>query len=89
MKNKILRGIFALVLLSVSPVFLLAIIGIFYILFQIIGGVSFTASVQSFINFIYSLIPYLSYLTTIPVILVLTMLFIKNREKIKKKLLKK
>lgn len=81
MINKIIKGFLGIITLTISPFIMLAIVGILYVTFQMIGGVSFTAGVESFVNFIYSLVPFFSYLTAIPVAIVLTILFIKNRQK--------
>ncbi len=86
MKNKFLKGILGVALLTISPFLMLAIVGVFYVAFQMICGASYTASVQSFINFIYNLMPYFSYLTAIPVITVISILIYKNRQFILSKL---
>lgn len=82
MKTKVFKGILVIILATISPFFVLAIIGFFYVLYRIIGGETFTVGIQSFINLIFSLRSFFPYLTTIPVIMVLLMLFMKNREKI-------
>lgn len=82
MKTKVFKGILVIILATISPFFVLAIIGVFYVLYRIIGGETFTVGIQSFINLIFSLRSFFPYLTTIPVIMVLLMLFMKNREKI-------
>lgn len=82
MKTKLFKGILGIILATISPFFVLAIFSIFYAVFSIIGGATFTEAIQSFINLIFRLRPFFPYLTTIPVIMVLIMLFMKNREKI-------
>jgi len=82
MKTKLFKAILGIILATISPFFVLSIIGIFYTLFGIIRGVTFTVGIQSFINLIFNLRPFFPYLTTIPVIMVLIMLFMKNREKL-------
>lgn len=82
MKSKILKSILAIILLSVSPFIVLTVIGMLYVIHQMIGGVSFTAGVQSFVEFIYSLISFFPYVTTIPIIIVLAISLFKNRKKI-------
>jgi hypothetical protein len=47
MKSKILKSILALILLSASPFIVLSIVGTLYVILQMIGGLSFTAGVQS------------------------------------------
>lgn len=47
MKSKVLKIILGIILLSVSPFMVLAIIGMLYIIYQIIGGASFTGGVKS------------------------------------------
>ncbi|MDF2905414.1 MAG: hypothetical protein K0R34_735 [Herbinix sp.] len=79
MKNKITKSILGIILLTISPFVLLTIVGFIYVLIQLIGGVPFTDGVQSFINFIYSLVPFFKYLTVIPIILVIIMVLIKNK----------
>lgn len=79
MKSKILKGILGIILLTVSPFVVLAVLGLLYVIFQMLGGVSFTAGVQTFINFIYSLVPFFKYLTTIPIIMVLVMVVVKYK----------
>lgn len=79
MKSKILKAILGIILLTVSPFAILAVVGLLYVLFQMFGGVSFTAGVQTFINFIYSLVPFFKYLTTIPIIIILVMVVIKYK----------
>lgn len=82
MKSKIIKSILGILLLTISPFFILAIVAILYVLLKMIGGASFLAGVQSFINFIYSLVPFFPYLTTIPIIAVATILIFKKRQKI-------
>lgn len=82
MKIKLFKGILGIVLATISPFFVLALFGIFYALISIIGGATLTVAIQSFINLILSLRPLFPYLTTIPIIMVLIMFFMKNKEKI-------
>ncbi|RSK26586.1 hypothetical protein EJF36_06780 [Bacillus sp. HMF5848] len=82
MKNKIIKTILSILLLSVSPILVLAGFGTLYILFQMIRGFSFPDGLDSFINFINSLVPYFSYLTSIPIIMVLFMILIKYKNKL-------
>ena len=86
MKSKILKGIFGLTVLTISPFLILAIVGVFYVALQMIGGASVAAGVLTFIDLIYSLMPYFSYLTTIPVIMIIAILIYKNRRFILSKL---
>ncbi len=88
MKSTIFKSIIGFLLLFVSPFIVLTIVGSLYVIIQVIGGTSFTTGVQSFINIIYSLVPFFSYLTTIPLILLLVMIIIKNKQKIVKLLQK-
>jgi len=81
MKNKILKTILSILLLSVSPFLVLAGFGILYILFQLIKGFSFPDGIDSFIDLINSLVPYFPYLTSIPIIMVLFMILIKYKVK--------
>lgn len=61
--GKVFIGAFGLFL---SPFIILAIIGVFYIGYQMIGGSSFEVGYQLFIHAIIQLKPYFSYLTFIP-----------------------
>lgn len=88
MKSKILKSILVIILLSVSPFIVLAVIGILYVILQMLGGVSFTAGLQSFVNLIYSLVSFFPYVTTIPILIVLATVLGKNKYKIVKLLSK-
>jgi len=88
MKSKILKSILVIILLSVSPFIVLAVIGILYVILQMLGGVSFTAGLQSFVNLIYSLVSFFPYVTTIPILIVLATVLEKNKYKIVKLLSK-
>ena len=79
MKPKLLKGFLGFVLATISPFFILAMLGLFYVMFQIIGGATLSDAFESFINIILSLRPIFPYLTTIPVIMVLIIVFMKNR----------
>mgnify|MGYP005840429127 CR=1 FL=1 len=79
MKNNILKGVLLVIVMIMSPFAVVALIGTIYTAFQMINGVTFISGVQSFINFIYSLVPYFSYLTVIPVFIVAALLLVKNR----------
>jgi membrane protein implicated in regulation of membrane protease activity len=81
MRSKIIKSILGILLLTISPFFILAIAAILYVLLKMIGGASFLAGVQSFINFIYSLVPLFPYLTTIPIIAVAIILIFKKDKK--------
>ena len=82
MKTKLIKGILGIILATLSPFIVLTIIGTLYALLNMFGGTAFTLSIHSFINFIFSLKSFLPHLTTLPVILVLLILFIKRRRKI-------
>ena len=82
MKTKLLKVIMGLMIATISPFIILAVLGLFYVLFSIVGGVSFIAAIENFTSFVFSFRPIFPYLTAIPVMIVLIMLFIKNREKI-------
>ncbi|MBL4934561.1 hypothetical protein JK636_02180 [Clostridium sp. YIM B02515] len=78
MKNNALKAISGMIFLAVSPFVVLTIVGLLYVIFQMLGGISFAAGTQAFINSIYSLVPFFKYLTTIPII-VLVIVVIQNK----------
>jgi hypothetical protein len=82
MKSKIFKSILAIILLSVSPFIVLAVTGMLYVIIQMIRGLSFTVVVQSFVNFIYSLISFFPYITTIPILIVLAIIIVKKKQKL-------
>ncbi len=81
MKSKLIKGILGIILATISPFIVLIVVGTLYALLNMIGGTTFTVSVRSFANFIISLKPFLPYLTTIPVVLVLLIVVLKRRRK--------
>jgi len=89
MKSKALKILLGVIFLSVSPFIVLAVIGIIYVIFQMIGGLSFTTGVQSFVNFIYSFVSFFPYVTIIPVLMLFTTIIIKSKYKIVKLLSKR
>ncbi|MDF2615171.1 MAG: hypothetical protein K0S71_2957 [Clostridia bacterium] len=68
----------------VSPAVLLFILGGVFIIVQMINGIELVAAMNSFRAFVYSLMPYFKYLTTIPIALFLIPILLKNWHKIKK-----
>ncbi len=79
MKSRITKGILSIILLALSPFLFLTIVGLIYVFIQMIGGVPFLVSVQSFIHFIYNLAPFFAYLTVIPIISVIIIMLIKKK----------
>lgn len=80
MKTKVLNG-------SYYPRYclsflLLTVLGIIYALINHSEGVTLTVSIQSYINLVLNLRSLFPYLTTLPVILFLLMLTIKNKTNI-------
>lgn len=79
MKTKLLKGFLGVILATISPFFILAMLSLFYVMFNVIGGATLSDAFESFINVILSLKPLYPYLTTVPVIMVLIIVFMKNR----------
>ena len=66
--------------MSLSPFVIVLIVGVMYVIVQIITGLTLTASINSFKSILVSLVPYFPRLTTIPVILVLLTFIMKKRK---------
>ncbi len=81
MKNKIIKSILGILAMTVSPFILLSIVGILYVIFQMVGGATFSAGFQSFFNIVYSLSPYFGYMTTVPIIILAIVLYFKFKHK--------
>ncbi len=79
MKNNNLKIILRVLSFFVLPFFILTVFGAVYIIAKIIVGIPFLASVGSFVQIVYSLIPYLSYMTTIPMIIIMVSMLLKHR----------
>jgi peptidoglycan biosynthesis protein MviN/MurJ (putative lipid II flippase) len=64
--NKIFKKLLFMLLLLLSPLVTLAVLGAAYIAIRVLSGFEFSASVNSFKEFIYNLRSYFPYLTIIP-----------------------
>lgn len=82
MKN-ILKKLIYIVLLFLSPLATLALLGTIYVIGAMLGGMNLLTAVNSFKTLILSFMPYFPYLTIIPAVLVLSALFLKNKNKAK------
>lgn len=71
-----------MLLLMLSPLPTITILGAFYITFIVIVGSEFSVAVSSFKTIIYNLKPYFTYLTLIPVALLILVQPFKNKIKI-------
>lgn len=68
------------ILMSLSPFVIVLIVGVMYVIVQLINGLTLIASTNSFKLILVSLVPYFPYLTTIPVILVLLTFIMKKKK---------
>jgi hypothetical protein len=82
MKKRLLKTI---LLVFVSPLVIAAAAGLAYLGIQLIEGKELWAAVAALRSLIDSIIPYISYITTIPALIVLLVIAIKNRNRIKLK----
>lgn len=70
MLNKLVKVVGGAIGLFVSPFILLSLVGLIYILFQMVGGLSFGQGFQLFIQVIERFKPFFPYLTFIPMLLI-------------------
>lgn len=85
MRSLIFKSLAGILLMLISPFIILSIIGFIYLLVLMAKGSSFHEGIQSFINIIYSFKPIFPYLTSIPIIVSLTTVIVKNKHKFKYK----
>ena len=76
---KIVKILLSLLLMTLSPFVLVLIWGFIYVIFQMVNGLALTSSISSFKAILLGLAPYFSYLTIIPVILILLIFILKKR----------
>lgn len=77
---KLGKLLLSFILMSLSPFVIIAIIGVIYVIFQLINGLELTASISSSKAILLGLTPYFSYLTIIPAILILLAIILKKSE---------
>lgn len=65
--------------MSLSPFVIIVIVGVIYVIVQLINGLTLTASISSFKSILVGLTPYFSYLTITPAILILLTLILKKK----------
>lgn len=71
-----------MLLLMLSPLATIAVLGAVYIASLVISGLEFSTASSSFKSIIYDLKPYFTYLTLIPVALLILSQPIKNKIKV-------
>lgn len=79
--NNIMRKLLFIVLLLLSPLATVALIGSIYVVVRILGGLDFAAALSSFRAVLSDFIPYFSYLTSIPAVLLFSALLMKKIHK--------
>lgn len=84
MRSKIFKVLSGALLLFLSPFPILAVFGAVYIVFQMVNGMGFSEGFNSFMALLQSLRPYFPYLTTIPVVMILVSILLKNRSRLNK-----
>jgi hypothetical protein len=82
--SKILKVLSGLILLMISPISLLVVIGVVYVIFKAINGVTPMEGINSFIAHVYSLKPLFPYLISIPAVSIILVIILKNLSKVKK-----
>lgn len=82
--TKFLKKLLFMLILLLSPMTMLALFGVIYIVVKILGGLELTTAFSSFKSALYTLIPYFPYLTIIPGVLFMLAYLIKNKIKVKK-----
>lgn len=85
MNSSIFKKLMMLVSLIISPFIMVTIMGIIYVVFQMLNGVALSEGINSFSTFIKNLAPYFPYLTIIPMVAVVMGLVLKNKDKARKK----
>ena len=82
MHNSILKLgkiLLSFILMSLSPFVIIVLVGVIYVILQLINGLAFAASISSFKSILVGLTPYFSYLTIIPAILILLTFILKKK----------
>lgn len=82
---KVGKILISFILMSLSPFVVIGIVGAMYVIVQLINGLTLTASISSFKGILVGLVPYFSYLTAVPVILVLLTFTFKKRSEVRGK----
>jgi hypothetical protein len=82
MNKRLLKTI---LLVFVSPLIIAAIAGAAYLGIQLMRGIELRAATEGLRSLIDSIIPYISYITVIPALIVLLVIGVKNRNRIKLK----
>ena len=79
MPTKLLKLVLTLLALIISPLILAAIASAVFIAIHLVNGESFFAAMQALTIVIENLLPYLPYITGIPVVLIIvTVIFTKR-----------
>jgi hypothetical protein len=79
MKSRIIKAIIGTLVLVISPLFMVAVIRALYIAFHMITGYSMIEGFYSYTNFIRSLVPCFSYLTTVPIMILALIMLRKHK----------
>ena len=82
MHNSILKLgkiLLSFILMSLSPFVIIVLVGVMYVIVQLINGLALTASISSFKSILVGLVPYFSYLTIVPAILILLTFILKKK----------
>lgn len=67
MRTRIFKIVSSVAILTISPFVIIIMIGLLYVSYCMLAGIPIIQGFQSYKNFIYSLVPYFPYLTTIPI----------------------
>ncbi len=76
---KLGKILLSFILMSLSPFVIIAILGVMYVIVQLINGLTLTASISSFKDILIGLVSYFSYLTILPAILILLIFLLKKK----------
>jgi hypothetical protein len=76
---KLGKILLSFIIISLSPFALIVLVGVMYVIIQLINGLTLTTSISSFKAILVSLVPYFSYLTIIPAILILLTFILKKK----------
>lgn len=79
MKSRILKILIGIFVLVISPLFIVVVIGALYIVFHTITGYSMIEGFYLYTNLIRSLVPYFSYLTTVPLVILALIMLKKHK----------
>ena len=69
MRIRIFKIVSSVAILTISPFLIIIMIGLLYASYCMIAGIPIIQGFESYKNFIYGLVPYFPYLTTVPIVI--------------------